>query len=388
MTTGLGYQSLPDDAVVPGAQLLPELTVPGNLVYFLLNVGDGDSQLVVLPADSVDERRVIICDAAKQGKLPSLVNALRAAAVIGAPGLGQIPLVCMSHPDADHIRGLGELLQAEAATIDEFWEPGWRHTTQQYLNLMATVAQLGIPLTEVAAGLTRFYGDTEIKVLAPSNALRTRYDTFGVELNDASVVLMITLARSRLDKDDDSAVVSTSPNRDRRRRLLLAADAEALSWSHVRSEFPQLKPSESRLLPGVGLQTGHNPLRSTVFKVAHHGSKHGIDLDLIEQARPPISLISARHNPGVARFPHELTMDTLRTARVDQVGQARGQTMHDWELGIFRTGETDEHLAELGSIAVVMPPPGRGAVQLWRLRDAWDDDNHVFNFGNAVRVNI
>ena len=50
---------------------MPILEDPGALVYFLLNVGDGDTQLLLLPPDSNDGvRRLVIVDVATTSKLP------------------------------------------------------------------------------------------------------------------------------------------------------------------------------------------------------------------------------------------------------------------------------------------------------------------------------
>ena len=48
-----------------------------DMVYFLTNVGDGDAQLVLLPAEpGVGGRQAVIIDAARIGKIPWLVDDL------------------------------------------------------------------------------------------------------------------------------------------------------------------------------------------------------------------------------------------------------------------------------------------------------------------------
>ncbi|HCO03659.1 MAG TPA: hypothetical protein DIT48_09940, partial [Actinobacteria bacterium] len=86
---------------------------PAELVYFLLNVGDGDAQVLVLP--EVQEpghplqgrRQAIVVDAALRGKVPSLITALAGASLLptdpaataGAVELapGSIALVAVSY---------------------------------------------------------------------------------------------------------------------------------------------------------------------------------------------------------------------------------------------------------------------------------------------------
>jgi hypothetical protein len=46
-----------------------------DLVYFVLNVGDGDTQLILLPA-SPTGRRALVIDCATSRKLPALIAEL------------------------------------------------------------------------------------------------------------------------------------------------------------------------------------------------------------------------------------------------------------------------------------------------------------------------
>src|SRR5207247_2110024 len=77
----------------------------------LLNVGDGDTQVLVLPPDSNDHvRRLVIIDVATPRKVPALLDALHAEQIIGPPGTGgQIRLLVATHPHFDHLGGLGPL---------------------------------------------------------------------------------------------------------------------------------------------------------------------------------------------------------------------------------------------------------------------------------------
>src|SRR5688572_17574623 len=49
---------------------------PEDLVYFVLNVGDGDTQLLLLPARDGEKRRCLVVDVASTAKLAALVRAL------------------------------------------------------------------------------------------------------------------------------------------------------------------------------------------------------------------------------------------------------------------------------------------------------------------------
>jgi hypothetical protein len=60
-----------------GKQAFLDSVEPADLVYFLLNVGDGDTQLFLLPAREADGvRRAFVVDVATTGKLPDLLQTL------------------------------------------------------------------------------------------------------------------------------------------------------------------------------------------------------------------------------------------------------------------------------------------------------------------------
>jgi glyoxylase-like metal-dependent hydrolase (beta-lactamase superfamily II) len=159
------------------------LKEPDALVYFLLNVGDGDTQLLLLPPDSNDGiRRLAIVDVATTKKLPDLIEKLHQVEVpseagtkrlIQKPGSpGQIRLLVATHPHFDHIGGMGELLAkynglhnrkptapaegddadgvtlseadrltpyASDACIDQFWESGYFFPSPSFHKLMAAL---------------------------------------------------------------------------------------------------------------------------------------------------------------------------------------------------------------------------------------------------------
>lgn len=346
---------------------------PGDLVYFLLNVGDGDTQLILLPAARNGFRHLLVVDAARPGKLPPLVEALAEAGLVTEPppGCPLFDVVVATHPHADHIGGLPELLRKYGAAVGELWEPGYFHTIGAYADLMEVVEDLqnagaGVRHAQPTSGYTRFIGQVEVTVLTPAIRLRNRFDTFGVEINNASITLRITFPASRVvEHAGGREYVRTRP-----KRLLLGADAQTLSWAHAIDDFPELHGVRSEAAKALRMAYGADPLKANVFKVPHHLSKHGLNLELVELVSPGLSLVSSVAGGGKYNFPHAVAQESLREG-LQRTTSGRAKRKSDWELGIHYTGAVDDTGAPLGSMAVVMPPAGRP--RLWRFGDDTDE---------------
>ena len=68
-------------------------------------------------------------------------------------------------------------------------------------------------------------------------------------------------------------------------------------------DFPQLGPVSTPVTAALKLAGGTQPLRADVFKVPHHGSKHGLTLELVEAIKPKISIVSSVRSGGQLRIP-------------------------------------------------------------------------------------
>jgi len=101
------------------------------------------------------------------------------------------------------------------------------------------------------------------------------------------------------------------------------------------------------------------PLRSNVFKVPHHGSKHGLNLELAERIKPAFSFVSCAAGANSHGFPHSVSLEALREAL--QATTKRGvRRMPDWQLGIHYTGSREAKTRNpLGTIGMVMSSTGR-----------------------------
>lgn len=227
----------------------------GTLTVEVLDVGQGDSVLITTPGG----KRVLI-DAS-----------IRSADVLGqlrARGVEQLDLVIATHPHADHIGGMADVLQG--LPVRFYTDNGLPHTTQVYSQVMDAVEARGITYRPARRGQSFSLDDgARLEILFPTEtALRnTRSD-----LNSNSVVARLTHGESC---------------------FLFAGDAE--------------DPTEQALM-----QAGIEPC--AVLKVAHHGSEHSTSAAWLRAVQPRIALISA----GVDnRYGHP---DPEAVARLESAG--------------------------------------------------------------------
>lgn len=346
---------------------------PQDLVYFLLNVGDGDLQLFLLPARPDGSRRGIVVDVGRAKKLPALLETLA-----GTPLFPTVPddrylfpLVVGTHPHDDHISGMPEFLRQFGRNVREYWEPGYWHTTAAYQQVMQLLedADPHIQHTQPTSGTTRFVGRVKVVVLSPAVALRRRFDTYGVDLNDASISLKLEFPASRVEQR--GARRRYVGLRGKTRTFLLGADSLLASWAYVLTDFPVIDPQTGPLAEELERELGPDALGAEIFKVPHHASKHGLNLGLVEAVSPSLSLVSSVGGGGKYNFPHTVSLEALREGL--EATTLRG-TPHspDHELGIHYTAGRDARGA-LGSMALVVSPTGRKR-DLWRFRDGPDDD--------------
>ena len=359
-------QAIPDDLFVTG-DLIAELQGrPEALALFVLNVGDGDAQVVLLPTDPVaHHRRAIIVDAATTKPL-ALIKVLTDGGLLPGGDEADVALVVATHPHQDHIGGMAKVLAGLGDRVAEFWDPGYFHPIGAFHQMMAEVeTRTSLLYSHPASGLSRWIGRTAITVLSPSIHLRNRFDTYGVEINDSSISLRLQHPAARVvTRDLQGNVVDkhASPV-----SLVLGGDAQTLSWSYVLTDFPFLMKSNSASSAAIAAATGNvDLLHADVFKVSHHASKRGVNLELLERINPRLTIISCASDSPRYHFPHELAQEILREARDPRAGSGTPRDTQDWQLNIFYTSDRDSRQA-LGTVVTVLEE--RRTPQVWRLGD-------------------
>ncbi|MPZ73953.1 MAG: hypothetical protein GEU74_12110 [Nitriliruptorales bacterium] len=377
-----------------------------HLVYFLLNVGDGDTQVILLPErqppdddseripDRSQQRRVIVVDVATTAKVPALLDALVAAKLIDPDVNELFPLVIGTHPHSDHLGGMPQFLRMYGDQVGQFWEPGYYHPSGGFVESMVALEDHPrIRHLQPTSGTTCFIDSTKVSVLTPGIGLRSRFDTYGVAINDASLTLRVEFPTTRIarGKDDDG----TSENRvylklDAPWSLLLGGDAQTTAWAQAAVDFPELhrdhNPGVYRILREA---VGQDQLRAHILKVPHHASKRGINLELVERIRPRLTLISSVAGGGRYNFPHPVSVESIREALKPIGTQTSATRPDDDELGIYYTGglaKSGGRLEPAGSIAVLVPPKRGERLRVWRFGDGPKDRVDLDRARRIVRL--
>lgn len=216
--------------------------------YWQLDVGQGDSALLRLPG-GVE----VLVDGGRDWAGRRVVGALRAL------GVDDLELVVATHPDADHIGGLPEVLKAVRV--------GWlvtgppRPQDEQERPLREVARLRGVRVIEASAGSVLEVGQARLRFLGPSQ-------------NSA--------------KDNARSLVFVLEWRNR--RILFTGDAPIAEESRWEAE------------------------RVDILKVGHHGSASSTGEELLERFRPRLAVIGV--GPNVYGHPTPAVLERLRRHKV------------------------------------------------------------------------
>jgi competence ComEA-like helix-hairpin-helix protein len=209
-------------------------SLAGILEVDILDVGQGDAIFIRSP-----QGKTVLIDGGT-GRKGNIV------AMLKARNVESLNLMVATHPHADHIGGLDEVL--EAIPVKAYLDSGMSHTTRTYAKVMELVERKEIKYIEGKAGrVLRLDDGIELTILHPQDTLLRNSRS---DLNSNSVVIRMT------HKDNC---------------FLFTGDAE--------------EPTEDALV-----RKGLEPCN--VLKVAHHGSNHSSTKHFLDAVQPDIALIS------------------------------------------------------------------------------------------------
>ncbi len=288
------------------------LNQDSNLGVVVLSVGDGDSIVVRFPPahspiDNLGNRKTV-------GAVVDCYNAKKTKAALTDLGIDELAFVCATHPHADHIRGLESLIKwcvEENISIHQFWDSGFRHVSKMHYDLIKTLRlNPEIKFICPTSGFELYINRVRVQVLSPSILLRNRYDTFGTNINNASIVMKLDYPAADIAEpfgDGAPANSNAEPEELKQNTIILGGDAQFDAWARITEEFPHLVPTSNRYQLIDPDAKEHKPLKCQILKVPHHMSKHGVSLEVMEILRPIYSLASCA-NKSRHGFPHELTV--------------------------------------------------------------------------------
>jgi competence protein ComEC len=224
----------------------------GHLWIFCVNVGQGDTTIIVTP-----KNHVLLIDAAKGKKIISLLTGL------GFTSADPITHLIITHPHNDHYSGIDPLLNTypiEGLTLTSL-----RHvenSTPSYNNIINTAITRQIPIHFIS-GYSQIYPDESpvqnpkslfVELLGPSNQfIEDLFQSGNINTNHYSII-------TRLNWD--------------KFHMIIAGDAQMETWAHFDSE-----------------QMFSGPC--SVLRAAHHGSANGTQFERLERLKPKVTVVSS-----------------------------------------------------------------------------------------------
>ena len=170
-------------SLLAGCELLPgpETAQPppaNSLAVSFIDVGQGDATLIQSGGKSY------LVDGGKSEAGPEVVDFLRSRGVESLDGL------VATHPDADHVGGLPDVLDAfDVATV---YLSGDTKGTSTFNTFLRGVRDEGSRVVQARDGMRMAWGETTVDVIAPPP------DHLFGESNDNSVATLLTFGTARI----------------------------------------------------------------------------------------------------------------------------------------------------------------------------------------------
>jgi beta-lactamase superfamily II metal-dependent hydrolase len=271
--SGFSFPLTPEDTIEPNplslanssARITPEIQPSQNLTIAFINVGQGDSTLVILP-----NAKTLLIDGGDHE------NSGKVLATLQQHNLSHIDVVVATHPHADHIGGLTDVIKNVG--VGQVIDSGQIHTTQIFEDFLDAIAEKQIPLKSVREGYSIDLDTTvKIDVLNPPAALPDGVDN-EAQFNDNSVVLKLTYGQFS---------------------ALLTGDMQ--------------ETNEARLV-----SKNASAIDAEVLKAGHHGSRTSSSSSFLNAVTPEVAIISLGSGNSYGH-PHQEALDRLSAAGIEQI---------------------------------------------------------------------
>lgn len=228
-------------------------TKTNELSVYFLDVGQGDSEFIVLP-----DGKTMLIDAGESDQGSGVKSFIQDL------GYSKIDYIVATHPHSDHIGGLPLIISS--FDIGEVWAPKVTHTSKTYEAFLDSVINKNLSITPATQGtIISDENNCQVEILSPNDS--KNYNN----LNDWSVIIKITY-------DTES--------------FLFTGDASS------------------------SVISASNPGRINVLKVGHHGSKTSTTNSLIAALQPQWAIIEVGANNDYGH-PTEQALSALKKNSVE-----------------------------------------------------------------------
>lgn len=217
--------------------------VTGNLEVHYIDVGQGDSEFIRLP-----NGQNMLIDAGETATTYNYLNSL---------GVKKLDYVIFTHLHSDHIGGGAKVI--DNFDIGKVYMPRKTHATQMAENLLLTIQNKGLKMTEAKAGVVVLdEGNLKIELLGPVKDYS--------EVNNSSAITKIAYNNTK---------------------FLFTGDAE-----------------------GEALRDITGDISADVYKVGHHGSETSTFSWMLDRMKPKHAVISTDgHSYG---HPDQAVLDLFK----------------------------------------------------------------------------
>lgn len=229
----------------------------GRLQVHYIDVGQGDSTLVISPSG-----RSMIIDAGDNSSYEVIRPYLK------KHGVQKIDLLIGTHPDADHIGGIDDII--ENHDIGKFYMPNKLHTTKTFGDVLLAAKQRNLGITQAIEGKTMDF-DPEVQVVLLSPEKEKNY---GDDNNAYSAVIYMVY------KDTS---------------FLFMGDAVYENEADILENYPNLT--------------------ADVIKLGHHGSASSSSPEFINQIKPLAATVSCGYKNRYSH-PHKEVLELLESSEI------------------------------------------------------------------------
>lgn len=222
--------------------------IPGNLKIHFIDVGQGDSILIITP-----QNKTILIDGGGSSSSEFDVGESTLIPYILDRGFTKIDVVIISHFDQDHIGGIFTVLQE--LKIGKVYISKQTEKTENYEKFLEIVKEKKIKVYEVVSG-----------------------NRIHIEKNLYFDILWPTENQITTNVLNNNAIVCNLHYRDF--SMLFTGDIEEIAEKEILELYSQNK----------------NLLKANILKVGHHGSKTSSTSTFLEVVKPQIAVIGVGKN--------------------------------------------------------------------------------------------